>query len=166
MLTEGDTVPEFTLPGTSIEEDVLVEEHDLTDVLDDSPVIVYFYLFDFHPECTEQLCSLDSLSWFDIDEDITVFGISTDRTFSHRQFAEAEDIGFTLLSDSDGSVADAFGVLYEEFQQHRLVARRSLFVIDTDGRITYAWSADDPNEQPDWTAAVEATRELQGVTPG
>lgn len=163
MLTDGDTAPGFTLPGTSTGSDVLIEEHSLSDALDDGPVVVYFYLFDFHPACTEQLCSLDNLSWFDIGDDLTVFGVSTDRTFSHHQFAQAEDIGFTLLSDSDGSVADSFGVLYEEFQQHRLVAKRSVFVIDTDGRVQYGWSADDPTEHPDWETVSEVTQGVCGA---
>ena len=160
MLTEGDTAPAFTLPGTSAEEDVLVKEYSLDDALANGPVVVNFYLFDFHPACTEQLCSLDNLSWFDIDEDITVFGLSTDRTFSHRRFAESEDIEFTLLSDSDGSVAESFGVLYDEFEQHRLIAKRSVFVVDADRRIEYAWSAEDPAEQPDWAEVSEVARGL------
>ena len=166
MLTEGDTAPAFTLPGTSTEEDVLVKEYSLDDALANGPVVVNFYLFDFHPACTEQLCSLDNLSWFDIDEDITVFGVSTDRTFSHRRFAESEESGFTLLSDSDGSVADAFDVLYDEFEQHRLIAKRSAFVVDTDRRIEYAWSTEEPAERPDWAEVSEIVRGLRADDSG
>jgi peroxiredoxin len=69
-----------------------------------------------------------------------VFCISTDRSFSHRAFAETEELAFALLSDSDGSVAES----YEEFNGHKRIAKRSVFVVDTDGTIRYAWSTDDP----------------------
>jgi peroxiredoxin len=156
MLEPGTSAPNFVLPGVSAGADSAIEQYDLSDALADGPVIVNFYLFDFHPECTEQLCDLSNLSWFDINEDVTVFAISTDRSFSHRAFADAENLDFPLLSDSDGSVAEAFDVLYDEFQNHRRIAKRSVFVIDTDGIIQYAWSADEPTTQPDWSSVAEA----------
>jgi len=39
--------------------------------------------------------------WLDLDDRVTVFGISTDRTFSRRAFADTEELAFTLLPDSD-----------------------------------------------------------------
>lgn len=101
------------------------------------------------------MCDLANLSWFDINEDVTVFAISTDRSFSHQAFADAEDLDFPLLSDSDGSIAEAFDVLYDEFKYHHRIAKRSVFVIDTDGIIQYAWCTDDPTTQPDWSAVAE-----------
>lgn len=160
MLREGENAPTFALPGTSIggESDALVEVYELSDALAEGPVILNFYLFDFHPECTEHVCDLNNLSWFDLDESVTVIAISTDRSFSHRQFAAAERLEYPLLSDSDGSVADAFGVLYDEFEHHRRIAKRSVFVIDADGVIQYAWSTDEPSILPDWSAVQEAVR--------
>jgi len=70
----------------------------------------------------------------------TVFGISTDRSFSHRAFADTEDLAFALLSDSDGSVAESYDVFYEEFNGHKRIAKQSVFVVDTEGTIRYAWS--------------------------
>jgi peroxiredoxin len=164
MLHEGTTAPDFTLPGTSPNQDeTQVSEFTLESALQRGPVIVNFYLFDFHPECTENLCDLHDLAWFDLDESITVFGISTDRSFSQRAFAEDEQLAFALLSDSDGSVAGAYDVFYEEFNGHKQIAKRSVFLIDTDRTIRYAWCTEDPTVQPDWSAVKEVLDQLKTV---
>jgi len=93
----------------------------------------------------------------------TVFGISTDRSFSHRAFADTEDLAFALLSDSDGSVAESYDVFYEEFNGHKRIAKRSVFVVDTDGTIRYAWSTDDPTVQPDFSAVKDALEALRSA---
>lgn len=164
-LSQGAKAPEFTLPGAPADRDQSIEQYALSDALATGPVIVSFYLFDFHPECTEQLCDLNNLSWFGIDEDVTTFAISTDRAFSHHRFSDSENFDFPLLSDSDGSVADAFGVLHSEFEHHRLIAKRSAFVIDSDGVVRYAWSTDEPTRHPDWGEVSDAVNALTTALP-
>ncbi|RLM59326.1 alkyl hydroperoxide reductase [Halobellus sp. Atlit-31R] len=164
MIREGVTAPEFALPGTDSSADTDVGRYRLTDALQQGPVLLSFYLFDFHPACTTALCDLHDLAWFDIDESVTVFGISTDRSYSHQAFAEAERLGYTLLSDSDGSVAESYGVLYDEFREHKRIAKRSVFLVDTDRTIRYAWSTDDPAEQPRWAEVGEAIEAVDAAT--
>lgn len=64
------------------------------------------------------------------------------------------------MSDGDGSIARAYGVLEDEsVDGHRTVARRSVFVVDADRTVRYAWSTEDPRELPDLEAirsAIEA----------
>jgi hypothetical protein len=48
-----------------------MSEYSLADALQRGPVIVDFYLFDFYPECTEHMCSLHDLLWFDLDDRVT-----------------------------------------------------------------------------------------------
>jgi len=155
MVTVGDTAPSFELPGTG-DAGEGVPTYRLDDALGEGPVVLAFYAFDFHPGCTEQLCSIRDLSWFDIDPDVSVFGISTDRVFSHRAFAEQHDIEFPLLSDSDGRVAEAYGVLRSELLGHRRVSKRALFLLDTDGTVQYRWVGDDPEAVPSLTPLYEA----------
>lgn len=149
MLSIGTDAPDFTLPGTD-SNGTEPSEYNLSAALEEGPVVVTFYLFDFHPACTEHMCDLHDLAWFEFEEDITVFGISTDRTFSHQAFAESEDLEVNLLSDSDGAVAESYDALYDEFKGHKQIAKRSIYVVDTDGTIAYAWQTEDPQEQPDW----------------
>lgn len=161
MIDVGTQAPEFVLPGTTANSDPLAgEEYRLSAALEDGPVLLNFYLFDFHPACTENLCDLHDVAWFDLDEELSVFGISTDRSFSHRAFAESAQLDVRLLSDSDGSVAEAYDVLYDEFQGHKRIAKRSIFLIDSNQTLQYAWVASDPRMQPDWQAVRAAVSEL------
>lgn len=151
VLNKSSDAPDFELPGTNDGAvDASVTRYRLADALDDGPVVLNFYLFDFHPACTEHMCSLHDLAWVDLADDVTVFGISTDKSFSHEAFADTENLDVTLLSDSDGSVAEQYGVLYDEFNGHKRVPKRSVFVVDTDQKIRYAWATEDPQVMPDW----------------
>lgn len=154
-LQAGDKAPAFSLPGTA-NDGAHPAEYQLKEALRDGPAILKFYMFDFHPACTEQLCTLDRFSWFDIDSDLTVFGISADSVFSSAEFANTAGIEFPLLSDSDGSVADAYGVLQEQFRGHKRIPHRAAFVVDTDRIIRHAWEADNPSAQPDWDELQQA----------
>jgi peroxiredoxin len=160
MLSEGTTAPDFELPGSSTDGDEKIGSYRLSTLLADGPVLLNFYLFDFHPACTTTLCDLHDIEWFTLDTDISVLGVSTDRTFSHRAFAEDQGLGFPLLSDSDGSVAEDYGVLYDEYQGHKRIAKRSVFVVDTDRTVRYAWVADDPANGPDWDAVRAAVDDI------
>jgi peroxiredoxin len=149
MLDVGSTAPSFALPGTAGEE---IESHRLADALERGPVVLVFYVFDFHPECTDELCTIRDAGWFDVAPDATVFGIGTDSAFSHRVFAAEHGIEFTLLADTAGRVADAFGVRYDRFRGHDHVAKRAAFLLDESGTIQFAWASDDPQDRPDWQA--------------
>ena len=162
MLQEGAEAPGFSLPGTDDAGSEL-REYNLADALDAGPVLVNFYVFDFHPQCTDHVCSLHDVAWFELDDRLTVFGISTDRTFSHSAFARQEGLTFPLLSDSDGNVAEAYDVLFDEFQGHKRIAKRSVFLVDTDGTVRFAWSTEDPTTQPDWGAVKDAVDALDAA---
>jgi len=153
MLSEGDPAPDFILPGTDGEH---LREYMLADFTREGPVVLAFYLFDFHPACTEEICALQDLGWFTLHPEAAVLAVGTDSAFSHRAFAREHGIEFPLLSDSDGAVSERYGVLYDEFEGHRLVSKRALFVVDGDTKVRYRWVADDPGELPDWD-------EVQGV---
>lgn len=161
MLSTGSDAPDFSLPGTD-PDGTEPSEYSLSAALEKGPVVVTFYLFDFHPACTEHMCDLHDLAWFEFEEDVTVYGISTDRTFSHLAFAESEGLEVNLLSDSDGAVSESYDALYNEFKGHKQIAKRSVYVVDTDGTIAYAWQTEEPQEQPDWGEAKAA---VDGLLP-
>ncbi|QPV63953.1 redoxin domain-containing protein [Halosimplex litoreum] len=157
MLTAGDAAPDFILPGTDGE---VVREYMLAEHTREGPVVLAFYLFDFHPACTDELCGIQNLGWFDVREDVTVLGISRDSAFSHRAFAREYDIPFPLLTDSDGGVSERYGVRIDELAGHRDVSNRAVFVVDADTRVRYAWAAEDPSTQPRWDEVRTALDEL------
>jgi hypothetical protein len=80
---------------------------------------------------------------------LTLYGISADSVYSHRAFAGKDNLQFPLLVDSLGDVAEACGVRHGEIAGHRQLARRALFVVDTDRPVGDARATDNPERLPD-----------------
>lgn len=86
--------------------------------------------------------------------------IAVTATFSQMAFAETTGVQFPLLSDWGGKVAEAYGVLYEEWKGHTRLAKRSVFVIDTGGVVRYRWVTDDALALPPLFDALEVLEAL------
>lgn len=107
-LVKGDTAPNFTLS------DQYGNSHNLKDALKSGPVLVYFYPKASTPGCTVQACGLRD-SKADLEQhNVTVFGISPDPVAKLLRFSDKQELNFTLLSDEDHAIADAFGVWGEK----------------------------------------------------
>ena len=103
MPSIGSAAPEFSLP----DQDGRV--HSLKDYAG-APVLIYFYPKDDTPGCTKQACMIrDAFPDFK-KTGVTVLGISTDSVKSHKKFAEKYGLPFTLLSDEEKKVVEAYGV--------------------------------------------------------
>lgn len=107
-LTVGDTAPLFSLQNQS------GETVTLTQALSHGPALVYFYPKASTPGCTVQAQGLRDIKAQLDDLNVTVFGISPDPVAKLAKFAEKQALNFTLLSDEDHAVADAFGVWGEK----------------------------------------------------
>lgn len=81
--------------------------------------------------------------------------IAVTATFSQMAFAEATGATFPLLSDWGGAVAEAYDIRYQEWKGHSGVAKRSVFVIGTDGRVKYRWITEDALVLPPLSDALE-----------
>ncbi|MDP8033637.1 thioredoxin-dependent thiol peroxidase [Pasteurella atlantica] len=100
-------------------------------------VLVYFYPRAMTPGCTTQACSLRD-SKTELDElNVTVLGISPDLPQKLANFEQKKELNFTLLSDPDHKVADAFGVWGEKKFMGRTFdgVHRISFLIDESGII-------------------------------
>ena len=101
-----EQAPDFTL----LDQDN--KSHKLSDY-SSQYVLVYFYPKDDTPGCTKEACMLrDNYEGFK-ERNIQVFGISSDDPASHKKFIEKYHLPFTLLSDTEKSVAklyDADGI--------------------------------------------------------
>ncbi|MBY0501495.1 MAG: thioredoxin-dependent thiol peroxidase [Alphaproteobacteria bacterium] len=130
----GDIAPNFTLPiegGKSI----------TLSSLRGKKAIIYFYPKDATSGCTKEACSFrDYKSQFDKKNTI-IIGISKDSIRSHEKFKEKEQINFTLASDEDGKVCEAYGVWVEKSMYGRKYfgIERSTFLIDEEGKINKIW---------------------------
>lgn len=92
-------------------------------------LVVYFYPKDDTPGCTVEGKDFRDLYEEFLALDCSIVGISTDGVDSHRAFAEKHALPFTLLADTSGELAEAFGVL------NGRGANRSTFVLAADGRV-------------------------------
>lgn len=106
-LTVGAKAPEFSLLNQAEQKVSLAE-------FAGKKVLVYFYPKALTPGCTTQACGLrDSQSELKA-LNVEVLGISPDLPKKLAQFAEKKALNFTLLSDPDHQVAEAFGVWGEK----------------------------------------------------
>jgi peroxiredoxin Q/BCP len=111
-------------------------------------VVLYFYPKDDTPGCTKEACSFrDDFATFK-KRGIKVLGVSPDNEASHKKFADKYKLPFTLLSDPDHAIAEAYGT----YGQKKFMGRtymgilRTTFLIDEKGRIKKVFEKVKPDE--------------------
>jgi peroxiredoxin Q/BCP len=111
-------------------------------------VLVYFYPKADTPGCTKQSCGLRDIAG-EVG-DTAIIGISPDKPAKLARFDEKYSLGFTLLSDEDHAVAEAFGVWVEKsmYGKKYMGVQRSSFLIDGTGRVERAWPKISPADTP------------------
>lgn len=124
-LTVGDEAPDFTLEGT--DGPFTLSEHR------GRPVVLLFYPGDDTPTCTKQFCSYRDSEADMSGLDATVVGISTQDMASKQAFKAKYGLTTTLLADPDAEVSEAYGVFAKRFG----MAKRTVFIVDGDGRIAH-----------------------------
>jgi peroxiredoxin Q/BCP len=145
----GDLAPDFTLPATGGASLSLSSFRG-------QPVVLVFYPGDDTPVCTKQLNSYNNeLSAFE-GVGAQVLAVSAQDLASHEQFLSKHGFGFPLLADTDKAVASLYGTVGPLG-----FPRRSVFVINGSGVITYAHRAIAGitfRPVSELVAAVEASR--------
>ncbi|MEV6240751.1 peroxiredoxin [Lentzea sp. NPDC051838] len=122
----GDLAPDFSLPdqdGT---------ERKLSELLENGPVVLFFYPAAMTAGCTAQSCHFRDLAAEFTEAGAQRVGISTDDVDRQKQFAELNNFDYPLLSDVDGEVAEQFGV---KRRFGPIPVKRHTFVIDADREI-------------------------------
>ena len=111
-------------------------------------VVLYFYPKDDTPGCTKEACSFrDAFSKFK-KQGITILGVSPDSEKSHQKFTAKYNLPFTLLADTDHSIADAYGVYGEKKFMGRtyMGIHRTTFLIDEKGKIKKVFEKVKPED--------------------
>ena len=114
-------------------------------------VVLYFYPKDDTPGCTKEACSFrDAFSKFK-KQGITILGVSPDSEKSHQKFTAKYNLPFTLLADTDHSIADAYGVYGEKKFMGRtyMGIHRTTFLIDEKGKIKKVFEKVKPEDHAD-----------------
>lgn len=141
MLKEGNTAPAFTTTDASGRPVKLKD-------FNGKKVVLYFYPKDDTPGCTKEACSFrDEFTMFK-KRGINVLGISPDSEASHKKFAEKYKLPFTLLTDPEHKIADAYG----SYGQKKFMGRtymgihRMTFLIDEKGKIKKVFAKVKPED--------------------
>lgn len=124
------------------------------------PVLVYFYPKADTPGCTTQACGLRDVA-ADV-EDTVIIGISPDPVDKLARFDEKYGLGFTLLSDPDHGVIEAYGAWGERNMYGRkfMGVIRSAVLVAPNGKVAHVWPKISPKDTP--TKLVAALAELRG----
>ena len=133
----GDKAPVFEAPDQN------GETRRLSDYAG-KKLILYFYPKDNTPGCTAEACSLRDGRAVLQERGFEVVGVSPDTVQSHQRFIEKKELNFTLLSDPEHRVAEAYGVWGEKKFMGRVSMGilRTTFVIGADGVIEKVRTAD------------------------
>lgn len=146
--------PEFTLQNTD------GENVSLEDYKAQQNVVLLFFPLAFSGVCTKELCSTrDNLKIYE-SLDAKVIGISIDSFFALKAFKEANNLNFSLLSDFNKEVSRKYDSLYDDFYGMKGVSKRSVFLIDKEGRIAYQEILDDADKIPQFDKVQETLAEL------
>lgn len=131
-LSVGDMAPWFeckTQDGSTL----------TLDDLKGSSTVLYFY-----PKDNTSGCTLEAKSLRDGEEALKergyrIVGVSPDSERSHQNFCSKHDLRFTLLSDTERTVCETFGVWVEKSMYGRkyMGVARTTFLLNEECRITH-----------------------------
>ncbi len=100
-------------------------------------IVLYFYPKDDTPGCTKEACSLrdgyEKLKGIGLD----VIGVSPDTQTSHQKFIQKYNLPFSLIADTDKSIATLYGVYGDKKMYGKPVMGiyRTTFIINASGAI-------------------------------
>ena len=152
----GDRAPEFELPDPDMKPRKLSEFYG-------KKTILAFFPAAESPVCTAEMCalrdSLDSLR----DLGANVVGISVDGPFANKFFVQNRHLNFPVLSDYRRDVIKKFGIVMKNLGplEGYDAAKRSVFILDENGKVIYRWVSDNPLIEPNYTEIKEALKKAK-----
>jgi peroxiredoxin Q/BCP len=133
-LKVGDKAPDFTLL------DATGKEVSLSDFKGRS-VLIYFYPKANTPGCTVEACDFRDLRPKFVKKDVTILGVSADAPKMLAGFIAKQKLNFTLLSDPDHKMIEAYGAWrMKKFMGREFMGIvRSSYLISPAGKIVQVW---------------------------
>jgi thioredoxin-dependent peroxiredoxin len=133
-INPGDRAPDFDLPTDGGGTQSLKE-------LKGKSVVLYFYPKDSTPGCTNEAKDFrDAHSKF-TKAGVVILGASKDSVKRHDNFKAKNDLPFSLLSDEEGTLCEAYGVwiLKKLYGREYMGIERATFLIDAQGVVRQVW---------------------------
>lgn len=139
-LIVGDIAPDFTAKTQS------GEEITLSKILKSGQkVLLVFYPGDNTPGCTTQLCGIRDVYKEYKDLNVKVLGVNHSDAKSHQKFIDKFEYPFDIIVDEGRKIIKEYGSTKLFFKN--LSTKRSVFLIDTDGKIIYLVWGQQNNEE-------------------
>ncbi|CAN5330833.1 peroxiredoxin [soil metagenome] len=141
----GKDAPDFELPDTDM------NTHKLSDYRGKSMILAFFPAAE-SPVCTLEMCKFrDSLA--DLKESgAEIIGISVDGPFANKVFSKNRQLNFPLLSDYKKETIHKYGIVMKDLGKLKdyNAAKRSIFIVDSNGTTRYKWISDNPLVEPNY----------------
>jgi thioredoxin-dependent peroxiredoxin len=129
----GDQIPDFELP------DQHGQPRRLSTMLADGPVVLFFYPAAMTTGCTKEACHFRDVGAEYRAAGVQRVGISRDSVAKQKEFADLHSFDYPLLADTDGTVANIFGVARGRIgAKLGAPVKRWTFAIGTDRRVVKA----------------------------
>jgi thiol peroxidase len=154
MLKAGDKAPDFACLNSGLETVTLAKTPGKA------------RLFSVVPSLDTPVCSLQTKKFDEalaaLKDKVASYTISLDMPFAQKRFCGAEHIdNMTTLSDvHNHSFGKQYGTLITSLPLPLLT--RAVFVVDKDGKITYAEYVPEVTSHPNYDAAVAALKAVAG----
>lgn len=140
-----------------------LESVSLTRSVGTRQTVLLFVPLAFTDVCSEELCTITKTIHAYASLNADVLAISVDSPFAQDAWKKQAGIRLTLLSDFNREAITAYDVRDDNFLPGALdfkgVAKRSAFVVGTNGIVKYAWSTDDPGVMPPFEEVKAALSE-------
>ena len=159
MIREGQTAPDFSLPGVEGGEPAVYDLHRAVEGGD--AVLLWFAPATFLPTVTAELVAMGEAGWH--GDGLQVWAVTADSIYAAAAYADRYDLPMALLGDG-GSAADHYGVRREEWEGHYGVPGRAAVLVGADWEVRFAWSTDDAFARPDPSPVARAADAVAVIT--
>jgi peroxiredoxin len=152
----GDKAPDFELPDPDMKPRRLSEFYG-------KKTILAFFPAAESPVCTAEMCALrDSLDQLR-DLGANVVGISVDGPFANKFFVQNRHLNFPVLSDYKRDVIRKYGIVMPNLASLKdyNAAKRSVFILDENGKVIYRWVSDNPLVEPSYSEIKDVLRKAK-----
>ncbi|MGI8679402.1 MAG: peroxiredoxin [Jatrophihabitans sp.] len=132
-MREGDVVPDFELSDQD------GAQRSLSGLLADGPVVLFFYPAAMTTGCTKEACHFRDVGAEYQAAGVQRVGVSLDSVDKQKQFSDMHSFDYPLLSDSDGKVAELFGIKRGKVgQKLGAPVKRWTYAIGRDSKVVKA----------------------------
>ena len=140
----GDAAPDFTRPLVN---DEFWEDRSLDDLVADGPVLLVFTTMNGAFPATYTWNELRDRDW-EVDHDVSVVGVTISDPYDTTETIRDRGIDYPIFSDPQNGVAEAYGIVHDlDGMTGVTEPRPSVFLLDEDRTVEYAWTA---TEWPDF----------------